>query len=221
MSLQKQKNGGLAFVTKFTEELLRNMPKYREMMIKTKIEIKGQELKRIEKEKTDKALKEVEKTQTNYYETEREKSGIQKTSLTKKQIYPKPISFKLLPSFKKIITPAQHQEIDLGKLNVLLKNPLIYVIRCDGPNKNIIVEGKNGVSTTFLHLNEKEIMEIIKKFSETTKIPINNGILNVLFKNIKFYSVISEVVGPKFIIKKITQKNIEPPIPSYLKKRIM
>ena len=60
-----------------------------------------------------------------------------------------------------------------------------------------------GTKKTNIILSREEVDQIIKKFSETTKIPIQEGIFKVVVGKLILSAIISEVIGSKFIIKKM------------------
>ncbi|MCF7910056.1 hypothetical protein K9L16_00080 [Candidatus Pacearchaeota archaeon] len=104
--------------------------------------------------------------------------------------------------------PSKTQEIDLGKLNPLIKDPMVKIIECNGPGENIIVSGGMGVKPTSIILKKEDIEKIMKTFSEKTKIPLTNGIYKVAYGTLIFSAIISEIIHSKFIIKKIPFSNL-------------
>jgi len=110
---------------------------------------------------------------------------------------------KLPPKFQYLKPTPTKLEIDLGKLNPLVKDPLVKSIESNGPNENIIVEGTMGRKKTPIILDRKEIDEIIYKFSKASKIPTYEGVFRVVFGKFIFSAIISDVIGSKFIIRKI------------------
>lgn len=110
---------------------------------------------------------------------------------------------RLPPRFQYLKPTSTNLEIDLGKLNPLIKDPLVKDIECPGANQNIIVSGMMGRKKTDIVLSREEIEQIIKKFSETTKIPVHEGIFKVVFGKLIFSAIISNIISSKFIIKKI------------------
>jgi hypothetical protein len=94
-------------------------------------------------------------------------------------------------------------EIDLGKLNDLAKDPSVRTIECNGPDEQVVVEGRMGRKVTGTILTKEEIEEIIGKFSQVSKIPISTGIYRVVAGRLLFSAIISEIVNSKFIIKKL------------------
>jgi len=92
-------------------------------------------------------------------------------------------------------------QIDLGKLNPLLKDPLVREIECRGINQSVFVKGTMGEKKTSVFLNQEEIEEIINRFSSAARIPIKTGTTNIVFGNLILSALISE--NPIFSIKKI------------------
>lgn len=107
-------------------------------------------------------------------------------------------------------TPAFNVELDLGPLNQFLKDPSIRSIECNGPDIGIVVKTQNQERVTNVLLNQDEINQVINIFSTQTKIPIEEGVFRVALGNLAFSAIISDIVGSKFIIKKLilgTQQN--------------
>ncbi len=90
------------------------------------------------------------------------------------------------------------------KIIQLINDPRIRKIECLGENKNLEVSLNNGEEReTTIKLTKEEIINIIKKMSELTRIPIQEGIFHVQYNNIDFAAIISEFSSPKFIIEKL------------------
>ncbi len=92
----------------------------------------------------------------------------------------------------------------LGKLDQLIRDPSIQLVECSGPNKNILVKRYNKTNTTRITLNQSEITDVIDIFSAKAKIPVVGGILKAAVGNLIISAVVSEFVGSRFIINKIT-----------------
>ncbi len=110
---------------------------------------------------------------------------------------------KLPPEFQYLRPVPGERQVDLGKLNPLIKDPAVKTIECNGPEKRIVVIGSMGVKPTNIILNREEIDEIIDKFSEVSKIPIDFGIYKVVIGKLILSAIISDVIGTKFVIKKM------------------
>jgi hypothetical protein len=110
---------------------------------------------------------------------------------------------KLPPRFQYLRPIPTNIQIDLEELNPLIKDPMVKIIECNGPDENIIVRGEMGTRKTNIILNKEDIDHIIKKFSETTKIPFQEGVFKVAVGKLILLAIISEVTGSKFIIKKM------------------
>lgn len=168
-----------------------------------------------------------EKNEIKLQEKERKKNIHEKIQLRKKlspslikssnQLPRRPL--KPLPKRPALIIPQQKLpqrlqyirptptaiQIDLGKLNSLIKDPLTRSIECNGADKNILTKGATGqAKTTNIILNDKEVTEIIEKFSTTAKIPVEEGVFKVVVGKLILSAIVSEVIGSKFIIKKMT-----------------
>ncbi|HLC77623.1 MAG TPA: hypothetical protein VJH92_00680 [Candidatus Nanoarchaeia archaeon] len=105
-------------------------------------------------------------------------------------------------------------QIDLGRLNNIISNPETISVECNGAEEPLKIKNTRGVSTSNINLNKEEIMKIIQNFSEMSKIPAHEGIFKVAVGNFIISSVISDVVGSRFIIRKIqTQQRM--PTPRY------
>ena len=110
-----------------------------------------------------------------------------------------------LPETVRHIRPvATPEEIDLGKLNIIAKDPLVKIIECNGPEENILVVGIMGRKPTSVKLSRDEIEQLVGRFAAAAKIPVNEGLFKAAFGNLVISAVISEIVGVKFIIRKIS-----------------
>lgn len=111
---------------------------------------------------------------------------------------------RLPPQFQNIIPTATERKIDLEKLNQIIENPAVISIECEGPNTPIIQIDRTGQKKpTQITLTKEEIDNIINTFSTLTKIPALEGVYKVAAGNLILLSTISEVIGTKFVIRKI------------------
>ena len=104
-------------------------------------------------------------------------------------------------------TPAAPVEIDLVKINPLIKDPAVKIIEAN-PEERVIVVGTMGTKPTDIILSKEDIDRIINKFSEFSKIPVIGDIYRVVAGNLILSAVISETIGSRFTIKKMA---ISPP----------
>lgn len=102
-----------------------------------------------------------------------------------------------------LIAPAYPGMIELGKLNILVQDPGVTMIECTGPEKIILVRSSGRTSMTNITLTQKEILDIINRFSERARIPVISGLFKAVVGNLIITAVISELVGNRFIISKI------------------
>lgn len=102
-------------------------------------------------------------------------------------------------------TQIENVEIDLGKLNPLLKDSAVKIIE-GSPDERVRVMGTMGTRVTDIFLSKEDIESIINKFSEVSKIPTVEGIYRVVVGNLNLSAIISEVIGSRFVIKKISSQ---------------
>ncbi len=94
-------------------------------------------------------------------------------------------------------------QVDLGKLNVLVRDPMVKTIQCNGPGENIIVEGGMGTKPTAIILSEDEVDGVLDEFSKVARIPIDEGVVRIVVGRLILLAVISDVVSTKFVINKM------------------
>ena len=110
---------------------------------------------------------------------------------------------KLPSQFQYLQPTPTNQDIDLVKLNPLIKDPQVKVIECPGPEQNIMVTGTMGTQKTGIILNKDEISDIIDRFSKISKIPVHEGVFKVVFGRFIFMAIVSEIVGSRFTLRKM------------------
>ncbi len=118
---------------------------------------------------------------------------------------------RLPPTVQHLRPVPMQVEVNLKKLSPLVKDPFVKIIECNGPDENIYVIGTMGRKKTGIILNKEEVDEIIKIFSENTKIPIEEGVNKIVFGKLVLSAIVSEVIGSKFIIKKMNLQGFAPP----------
>ena len=178
------------------------------------------ELENVLKKETDEKKEEIKKQKKKIQQIIKEKKelpiALGERLLPEKKLFkriPKPflarprvlkIPEPKLPLRFQYLTPTPTNiQIDLEKLNPLIKDPAVKGIECNGPDENIMVRGVMGIKRTNIILNKEEINQMIKKFSETAKIPLHEGVFRVVVGRLILLAIISDVIGSKFIIKKM------------------
>jgi len=109
---------------------------------------------------------------------------------------------RLPPALQHLRPTPTNVQIDLGKLNPLIKDPVVDSIDCNGPDEKILVRTPK-IKKTNIILNKEEIDEIIQRFAQTAKIPIQEGIFKVAVGRLIITAIISSVIGSRFTIKKM------------------
>lgn len=220
------KNFRTHFLIEFTKELVRNTEAYKTLIIKRESKIfvleekeKIQEKRIIETKKAQKKeVKEIVREKTKR-DTERiiqlkkrptevnpfKSFFVQRADSQRKIPSILQISESRLPPTVQYLRPTPMQlEINLNELNPLVKDPFVRIIECNGPNENIMVIGTIGRKRTGIVLSKEEIDEIIKTFSDAARIPINEGVSKVVFGKLILSAIVSNIIGSKFIIKKMS-----------------
>ena len=137
--------------------------------------------------------------------------GIQPSSMQKKTLTIPPIN---LPPHLQYLKPTPVEtELNLEKLNPLILDPAVRIIECSGADDHIFVRGTMGTKPTNTVLNKDEINEILQTFSRASRIPLHEGIFHVVVGKLILSAIVSDVVGSKFMIKKI-------PYTSYSRRQI-
>lgn len=109
-----------------------------------------------------------------------------------------------LPQTVRGVRPViNNVSLDLGRLTPLVRDPNVSVIECNGPDEVIVVKGRMGTKPTSLSLSKEEVENVLGKISEASRIPLSEGVHKIAVGNLIVSAIISEVVGSKFIIRKM------------------
>jgi hypothetical protein len=131
----------------------------------------------------------------------KEYRGVIKKSLPGRTLF---IQEPMLPERLKYLKPIPSQSgVDLEKINTFIEDPVVRVIECHGPDREIIISGTMGTKETNITLTEEDIEKIIKKFSEETRIPLHEGFFKAALGKVIISAIYSESIGSKFIIRKM------------------
>jgi len=196
------------FILEFTKELIKASSDEPTLKLQEIVESKQQEEEQIQRQQQE-TIKELVQEKLN--------------PEIKKQEINKPIEFKPLPRPPLMVprrrmlnipestlpqrlqyiqpVPTQRQ-LNLGKLNGLIKDMTVKAIECNGPGEKISVRSP-GLQLTPIVLTKEEIDQTINTFASETKIPTEEGIYKVAAGNLILSAIISQEVGSKFIIRKI------------------
>jgi len=88
------------------------------------------------------------------------------------------------------------------KLSPLLNDPLVYLIECPGAGKPLVVLNRGQKQLTKIVMTEEEIRNFLKKISDSTHIPLLEGVFRAVIGKISINAIISKIIGSKFLIKK-------------------
>lgn len=116
---------------------------------------------------------------------------------------------ELPPRLQYIHPVPTEKQINLFRLNPFIQDVFVQSIECNGPEEEIVVLTPDRRITN-VKLSKEEIEEIIHTFSKEAKIPIKEGIFRVAVGRLVLSAIISDIVGIKFIIKKIRFPSLIP-----------
>jgi hypothetical protein len=91
--------------------------------------------------------------------------------------------------------------IDLGQLNILINDQETTLIQCDGINQPLRINKAGKLILTDMALDEREIMDIINKFSLRSQTPVTEPIFRANTEHLAITAIISSL-GSKFVIIK-------------------
>lgn len=89
-----------------------------------------------------------------------------------------------------------------GRITMLLYDPSVSVIDCNGPGKPVLVTRYGRKQITKINLSSEEITAILDKVSQEAHIPLMEGIFRAAVDDFSVTAIISDIVGSKFSIKK-------------------
>lgn len=91
------------------------------------------------------------------------------------------------------------------KLNSIIRDPHVSEIECLGAESPLIVKKGGSTQKTQVNLSIDEVYELIAEFSQKTRIPVINGKIKAALNDLVITAVLSESLGPRFIIQKKKQ----------------
>lgn len=196
------------FLLEFTRQIIKNTQTEAIFELQERLNAEAKTEKEKIKEKTEK-MQGAEEIQNILQEPLK---NIMQKNISVLKI-PKPLKVlripepRLPPHLQYLKPYATGIEIDLGKLNPLLKDFLVREIECLGEDENVIVRGGMGEKQTNIILSEGEIEQIIDAVSKISKIPREEGLFRAVVGKINFSAIISEN-GSRFVIKKLESPRI-------------
>ena len=105
-------------------------------------------------------------------------------------------------------TPQTLLQVDINqlptaeKLNFLIKDPAVTEIECVGAYQQLLVKKGGSIQKTHVKLSIEEIYQLIAEFSQKTRIPVLDGTIKAALNNLIITAVLSEMLGPRFILQK-------------------
>jgi len=103
--------------------------------------------------------------------------------------------------------PAQ-DAINLKKLNLLASDHDVSIIECPGPDKLVLVKKNGQINLTKVSLSQEEMNQVIRNFSEKSRIPLMEGVFKARVGNFTISAIITQSAGSSFIIYKSSPYNV-------------
>jgi len=193
----------ISFLTKFTKELIKNSETAEARAIKQRLKERIKE--NIERKEDERKIQHM--LEKREIIEELGKIPLKEKIKNKIKQIPQRFNFsqnKIPETIKDILPTPINTKVDLGKLNPFITDPTVILIECSGPDTYVSVKRIRGETRiTNTKLTEKEIKEIIKTFSKTAKIPVEEGIFKAAVGKLIVSAVVSDIIGSNFLITKI------------------
>lgn len=94
-----------------------------------------------------------------------------------------------------------------GKLAGLINDPSVLSIECLGQGIPLTIFRAGQKQRTKIALTKPEIENMLNEISSQTKIPLGEGVFKVIVNNLMINAIVSELIGTRFVIKKLFQMN--------------
>jgi hypothetical protein len=191
------------FLTKFTNELIRNSETIEAFAIRQKLREKIKE--NIEKKEDERKLQHM--LEKREIVEELEQLPLKEKIRNKTRTIPQRLRLikdKIPETIRNILPAPTNAELDLGKLNPFITDPTVIMIECAGPNTYVSVKRIRGETRmTNVKLTKEEIDKIVKIFSKATKVPTEEGIFKAAFGKLIISATVSEIIDSNFLITKM------------------
>jgi type IV secretory pathway ATPase VirB11/archaellum biosynthesis ATPase len=91
-----------------------------------------------------------------------------------------------------------------GKIDPLLRDPSVSSIECSGADKNLTIIRAGQRQMTKIALSLAEINQLLGVIADRAHVPLIQGVFRAAVDNFMIDAVFSDMVSPKFVIKKQT-----------------
>lgn len=184
MSIERRKE----FIDYFVSEMIFAVHKHH---------LKKEKTKEVEKEIEEELLREAAKQNKEIEEMKGMK-------LITRQFMPKIVPQKAEIPIQ-IQIPKQEikiEEEETVKTGTVIDSLLSKGIKTiEGSSDGVRIKRDGEFEQTTIMLSENEIKDIIKKFSEITRIPITDNVLRTTINDFKITAIISNKIGSRFLIQ--------------------
>lgn len=115
---------------------------------------------------------------------------------------PLPPTFKTIQPRVPMVPISLVSLPDFGKINELIRDGGISIIQCDGPDTNVKINKGGKIEKTEITLDEQEIRNIIRKFSERAEKELTQPIFKASLANLEITAISSDFSGDRFVISR-------------------
>lgn len=105
------------------------------------------------------------------------------------------------------LSNVQLNELYRGKMAGLLNDPSVLSIECVGQGVPLNIFRAGQKQRTKIILTKAEVDSLLNEISKQSKIPLDEGVFRVIVNNLMINAVISDLVGTRFVIKKLFSMN--------------
>ncbi len=144
-------------------------------------------------------------------------SELDNSTQPKKMTKPLPNSFQQVYELPELAPPkidptpslsnVQLNGLYKGKMAGLINDPSVMSIECVGQNVPLNIFRGGQKQRTRIILTKIDIDNLLNEISKQSKIPLGEGVFRVIVNNLMINAVISDLVGTRFVIKKLFSMN--------------
>lgn len=117
------------------------------------------------------------------------------------ELTPTPSKIAPVPSSQNILLNSIYK----GKMAGLINDSSVLSIECLGQGIPLTIFRAGQKQRTKIILSKQEIENMLGEISSQTKIPLSEGIFKVIVNNLMINAIISDLIGTRFVIKKLFQ----------------
>jgi len=103
-----------------------------------------------------------------------------------------------------VMPPARYNV----KIDTLLRNSMISLIECFGPDKPLGIVLRGMKQRTKIVLSKDEIKNFLEKIAGEARVPLIEGVFHAAVDDFVINSVVSDEIGSRFVLRRVGVSNI-------------